>query len=285
MKNHPLFVPGQVYHRRLEIHARFGGQEQGGMITPAEYDSIFLVSGSSGRQHGYEDRWSEDGRTFFYFGEGQRGDMKFIKANLALRDHVLNGEDVLLFEEVQNKKGYLRYRGQMVCVGYELVDAPDTKGAIRKSILFELVSLSSFDVQSELDLTEDESEFDPDLSAESLTELRRKAIADSAPCRTPEERRAIYRTRSRAIRMYVLARAAGKCEGCSNAAPFLTRLGKPYLEPHHIRRLTDGGPDHPNWVAAVCPNCHRRAHYAEDASEFNKSLAMTVESLESPARK
>jgi hypothetical protein len=29
-------------------------------------------TGSSGRQHGYEDHRSEDGRTFFYFGEGQR---------------------------------------------------------------------------------------------------------------------------------------------------------------------------------------------------------------------
>src|ERR1700746_1774493 len=24
------------------------------------------------------------------------------------------------------------------------------------------------------------------------------------------------------------------------------------------RRLSDGGPDHPRWVVAVCPNCHRR---------------------------
>lgn len=71
------------------------------MMTPAHHNLIFLVTGSSGRQHGYEDRWDGDGSTFFYFGEGQIGDMKFIKANLALRDHPANGEDVYLFEEVQ----------------------------------------------------------------------------------------------------------------------------------------------------------------------------------------
>jgi 5-methylcytosine-specific restriction enzyme A len=92
----PLFVPEQLYHRRRDIHARFGGQEQGGMITPANHKLIFLVTGNSGRQHGYEDHWAEDGSTFFYFGEGQTGDMRFTKGNLALRDHVSDGEDVHL---------------------------------------------------------------------------------------------------------------------------------------------------------------------------------------------
>jgi hypothetical protein len=38
--------------------------------------------------------------------------MRFIKANLALRDHSTNGEDVHLFEEVTGKSGYLRYKGK-----------------------------------------------------------------------------------------------------------------------------------------------------------------------------
>jgi len=56
--------------------------------------------------------------------------------------------------------------------------------------------------------------------------------------------------------------------------------GEPYLEPHHIRRLSDGGPDHPRWVVAVCPNCHRRAHHAGDAAEYNGRLADVVLRLE-----
>ena len=41
---------------------------------------------------------------------GHSGDMRFEKRNLALHDHLLNGEDVHLFEEVPVKSGYLRYR-------------------------------------------------------------------------------------------------------------------------------------------------------------------------------
>jgi 5-methylcytosine-specific restriction enzyme A len=126
MEIEPTFVPDKLYNRRTEIHAQFGGQQQGGMITPKRHKLIFLVTGNSGRLHGYEDHWSNDGQTFFYFGEGQRGDMSFIKANRALRDHAETGKDVHLFEEVREKRGFVRYRGQMVCVGNEIVEAPDS---------------------------------------------------------------------------------------------------------------------------------------------------------------
>jgi len=275
-----LFVPEQLYHRRRDLHARFGGQEQGGMITPSQHKLIFLVTGNSGRQHGYEDHRSDDGTTFFYYGEGQLGDMKFTKGNLALRDHVSSGEDVHLFEEVPKRSGYLRYKGQMVCTGFNWVDAPDTKQNMRKAVLFELVPLEAFDTTRDGELSEITTASGQEINRESLVELRRRALADSAECRTPVERRALYRMRSRAVRLYVLQRAAGKCEGCGALAPFTTGDGRPYLEPHHIRRLTDGGPDDPRWVAGVCPNCHRRAHYAHDATEYNTKLAEIVLRLE-----
>src|SRR5437867_2569809 len=269
LNTEPLFVPEQLYHRRRDIHAHFGGQEQGGMITPADHKLIFLVTGSSGRQLGYEDRWSEDGSSFFYFGEGQAGDMKFTKGNLALRDHVSHGEDVHLFEEVLTKKRYVRDRGQMVCTGFDWVDAPDTQHNMRKAILFELVPLEAFFTTRDEESSELPVERGQALEEEPLDALRRRAIADSAAYRTPVERRALYRMRSRAVRLYVLRRAAGKCEGCGAVAPFTTVDGEPYLEPHHIRRLTDGGPDDPRWVVGVCPNRHRRAHYSHDAAEYN----------------
>jgi 5-methylcytosine-specific restriction protein A len=65
-----------------------------------------------------------------------------------------------------------------------------------------------------------------------------------------------------------------------NAAPFATAKGRPYIECHHIHRLSDGGPDHPRWVVGVCPNCHKRAHYSSDAKEYNKQLDAIVKDLE-----
>ncbi|WP_419809296.1 HNH endonuclease [Sphingomonas sp.] len=86
--------------------------------------------------------------------------------------------------------------------------------------------------------------------------------------------------RSRDVRDYVLARAGGVCEGCAGPAPFATASGRPYLEAHHIRRLSDGGPDDPRHVAGICPNCHRRAHYASDRSAFNAVLQRKVNERE-----
>lgn len=61
----------------------------------------------------------------------------------------------------------------------------------------------------------------------------------------------------------VLLRAAGKCESCLSPAPFLRKKDKsPYLEVHHRVRLADGGEDTVANAIALCPNCHRREHYA-----------------------
>ncbi len=61
----------------------------------------------------------------------------------------------------------------------------------------------------------------------------------------------------------VLLRASGYCELCESAAPFVRRKDQtPYLEVHHRIRLADGGEDTVANAIAVCPNCHRREHYA-----------------------
>lgn len=60
----------------------------------------------------------------------------------------------------------------------------------------------------------------------------------------------------------VLKRADGVCERCGEAAPFTRRSdGTPYLEVHHVVTLSLGGPDTEANAQALCPNCHRRAHY------------------------
>ena len=86
--------------------------------------------------------------------------------------------------------------------------------------------------------------------------------------------------RSQAVRGYTLRRAEGTCEGCGLPAPITTPEGEPYLEVHHLRRLSDGGPDHPAHVAALCPNCHRRCHHSVDARSFNGEVARRVRDRE-----
>src|SRR5215203_1083022 len=69
------FEVGRVYNRRLDIHTRFGGQQQGGIITPADHTLVIIITGEEGLEHGYADRYRDDG-VFEYFGEGQIGDMR-----------------------------------------------------------------------------------------------------------------------------------------------------------------------------------------------------------------
>lgn len=121
---------------------------------------------------------------------------------------------------------------------------------------------------------------DKALAGANLDELRVAALLRSRPTALLKERTIIERVRSRAIRLYVLTRAGGECEGCRHSGPFRTPDGRYFLEPHHTCRLADDGPDHPAKVIALCPNCHRRAHHAEDASSFNSFLKRRLSKLE-----
>lgn len=75
-----------------------------------------------------------------------------------------------------------------------------------------------------------------------------------------------------------LLRAAGKCDLCKQRAPFRSRSGQPYLEPHSIRYI--GPPPakatDPSGIAALCPNCHKRLHFGENGAKLNASLAQEL---------
>ena len=63
----------------------------------------------------------------------------------------------------------------------------------------------------------------------------------------------------------VLERAKGTCESCDKPAPFVkARDGTPYLEVHHKVPLAQGGDDTVENAIALCPNCHREAHFGSN---------------------
>ena len=263
-----LFV-GKTFRRR-DLHKKYGGQQQGGIATPADEPVLMLFTGNAGMQHGYTDGWTDDD-IFEYYGEGQIGDMEFIRGNRAIRGHVENGKSLLLFQSV--RKAFVRFVGEMTYVGYRISQAPDTSGNQRNAIVFQLVPTGTLDESSEVG--EDDS------LPTDLDELRKLALADSADARTPKERRTKVRRRSVAVKEYARARSAGSCEGCTLHAPFITTADVTYLEVHHVHRLSDGGPDRPDAVVAICPNCHRRVHHGVDGKEYNLGLAKIAEDLES----
>lgn len=100
---------------------------------------------------------------------------------------------------------------------------------------------------------------------------------------TPRSR--LYQTsaypRDKRIRKNALGRAQGNCEFCG-VEGFLMDDGTRYLECHHIQALGDEGPDTVENVIALCPNDHRRAHFAfnrdELAAQMRSKLRAILES-------
>jgi 5-methylcytosine-specific restriction enzyme A len=272
------FIKGKIY-RRSDLHDKYGGSRQSGISPSANYPIIFLFTGKSGTQYGYDDEW-ENG-IFQYTGEGQEGDMEFLRGNLAIKDHVRNGKELHVFE--QQEKAMVNYIGQMVCIGSHFKPGLDKNGKNRRVIIFELTPLSEL-IEPEPTTMEEKNTI-LNLEQSSLAELRKKAQLDSVSSSTAVERKTQFWKASQAIKLYAKKRAQGICEGCGNSAPFVKTDGSPYLEVHHINKLSDGGPDDPFWVAAICPNCHRRSHFSIDMSEFNNSLKIIVQKRENAISK
>ena len=267
------FETDRVYSRRVDIHGRFGGQQQGGIITPANHSLVIIVTGEEGLEHGYADRHRADG-VFEYFGEGQVGDMLWVRGNRAIRDHSADGRSLLAFRA---ERAGLRFQGELVYAGHHIERAPDRDGQMRDAIVFELRYLDAVEEAVATQEADDQEV--------GLIELRRRAYAAvTAPASgATSSGRTVY-TRSRDVKAYVTARAAGNCEGCNQAAPFSRPDGSPYLEPHHIRRVSDGGPDHPAFVIALCPNCHRRVHAGADGPSYNDRLLGMMSKIEAARR-
>ena len=177
--------------------------------------------------------------------------MDFTRGNRAIRDHVADGRQLLLFEALG--KWLVRFIGEFVCTRYDLGAGPDRDGISWRTIRFHLAPTEGREVHDAViqETTDD------------LAKLRERAIKASkpAPMANWREARTILRARSQVVKAYVLKRAAGVCELTGAPAPFLTKDGQPYLEVHHIRRLSDGGLDHPVNCAAISPTAHRELHH------------------------
>lgn len=134
------FEVGALYSRRDDIHGPFGGQERGGISTPANSPFVILFTGEAGSQHGYWDHWEdEDGENILhYYGEGQEGDMEDKRGNRAIHMHLQNNKRLLIFQGMGKSQPY-RFLGEFRFISaYEQSGIKDTKGNLRKAIVFKL---------------------------------------------------------------------------------------------------------------------------------------------------
>ncbi|MEJ3750040.1 restriction endonuclease [Actinomycetes bacterium KLBMP 9797] len=138
-------TPGDRLRRR-DVHARYGGRQQGGIAPSRETPVVmFFTDPSTGHQHGYYDGWDEAG-LFNYVGEGQKGDQRFVQGNKSIQRH---------HEEGRSLEGFLArgtevtYLGEFKLVDTYFRDAHETgdESTLRQVIVFRLQPLGPVPVE------------------------------------------------------------------------------------------------------------------------------------------
>lgn len=279
---HP-FHAGREYPRS-ELLAFLGSkQQQSGVLWGSESPGCLIVTsgGRHGAKAGYSDERLHDG-SWWYFGQGSTGNHCLenpANARLASGRHT-----ILLFStreptaaEVRERGNYQKlfaFQGMFNVCAHETV-TPQKGPRKGDRLLRFLLAPVATDV-STIALVAPE--------VLDLAALRNRLAVQSGRG-VPRLGLTVieYRQRSELVRRYALLRARGMCEACGAPPPFVDDHGNGFLEVHHIFRLADDGVDEPGNVAAVCPNCHRRAHYSADRVAFQASLAAKVYTLEQEA--
>lgn len=136
------FEVGALYSRQRDIHDHYGGSRQPGISASSSHPYVFLFTGITGARHGYHDFWDDEG-TFHYFGEGQSGDMQYVRGNRAIRDHLNEGKRLLVFQGLGHGLPY-RFLGEFqLRTPYLQADILDTNGSLRTAIVFKLTPIES----------------------------------------------------------------------------------------------------------------------------------------------
>lgn len=105
-----------------------------------------------------------------------------------------------------------------------------------------------------------QTQVETSLNDSSAARLRRIQHANAIPARVAAT--SFVFTRNPDVVAETLALAKGTCQDCHLPAPFHRRSDNtPYLEVHHRKPLAEGGTDTLDNAIALCPNCHRKAHY------------------------
>ncbi|WP_158227064.1 HNH endonuclease [Pseudomonas syringae] len=279
------FVIGQEYERRRLLEFVGSRQAQSGVLWGRNEPGCLICTsgGRGGKKAGYSDERLPDG-TWWYFGQGRMGDQSLSNA---ANSKLSSGDfSVLLFttrepttREVAARGTYgklFSYCGQFNVSGFDQFVPSNGSRQGDKLWRFHLLPISdvryySYNEQSDLDL-----EFSGD-----LREMQYRLTSLVSNKFEPRISLVEYRSRSAAVHLYALLRSNGQCEACGSFAPFTRPDGRGVLEVHHLTRLADEGPDLPSNVAALCPNCHRRAHYSVERKEFGIKLQDAISFKES----
>jgi hypothetical protein len=135
--------PGEQLLRR-EVHARYGGRQQGGIGPSSKAPVIlFFTDPAAGHRFGYYDGWDDDG-LFNYYGEGQVGDQRLVQGNKAILNHKLDGRTL---EGFLARGATVTYLGTFELVDHYWTEAHESSSTtIRQVVVFRLRPLNAIPV-------------------------------------------------------------------------------------------------------------------------------------------
>ncbi len=209
-----------------------------------------------------------------------------IRGNRAVRDHQKHGKVLMLFEGIG--PGVYRFSSFMNCIDYYEKNT-DALGVERRTIVFRLMPVNTIITGEPLKQSEVATTF-LDLRPSVLSMVESSAAHTKnallsvfdAPrdFNHKDDSRSDYDQHARMLQRYILERAHGFCELCGRPAPFVGADGSPYLEVHYINSPGDYGLSEPRSVIALCPSCHREAHYGAHSADMAERLSTTAANVE-----
>jgi 5-methylcytosine-specific restriction protein A len=283
-----MFIINEKYERTELLKFIGSKQPQSGIIWNKEgSDSIIVTTGGRHTKRvGYSDDLQTDG-SWIYTGQGENGDQNPHSFANSLLTNL--EKKVLLFSTLEpnakevlyrgNYKKLYQYEGVYEVSSWKLETQTNGKRKGDKLVKYILQPVEEYIDQNTIFQDPLENII---LEPSEFYNLRKKALENSnKPSKPNLLVLTEYKNRSIEIKKYALLRADGQCENCGKDAPFVNSNNIPFLEVHHIFSLSDDGPDHPINVAAICPNCHREAHYGQDMQTLKDKLSEKIKVKES----
>ncbi|WP_345699882.1 HNH endonuclease signature motif containing protein [Kitasatospora terrestris] len=264
---------GDQFENRKAIASWFGGQDVAGIVQLRDG----VLSCFSKDDGPYRDGRIEGTNWISYIGNGRDGDQKLTLGNKLLSTYQKSQRAFRFWHKPVN--GPFNFESWAVVVQQRLQWGHDQNGNRRKEYVWVLAPVPSplrdhwppeliEILESERGVVHDDADFVPlDLMDQQLTEAQKYRSLCSAARRTAERREGQgsstlttveRQLRSAAARQAVILRSQGACENpdCRGHWSERTATGAPILEVDHVNGLARTGQDEPEFMIALCPNCH-----------------------------